>query len=214
MPNKKPAILIRPRLQAKSKTKPKKKEKRLGGLARGNDMDMPGPRGPGPGMPGPFHPSEMQPVCMMGDHLLEQDISLILDPKTTFVDADPYPFGVDPIWQLASNKINFLNSFKMKMSVILGIGQMLFGVCLSLLNHIHFKKTINIWCEFAPQLIFMVSIFGYLVFLIFYKWLFFNVHNMHGAPSLILTLINMGLMAPPDPEMFTGQYGLTHIPRS
>ncbi|XP_063966546.1 V-type proton ATPase 116 kDa subunit a 1-like isoform X2 [Lytechinus pictus] len=145
------------------------------------------------------------------DHLLEQDISLILDPKTTFVDADPYPFGVDPIWQLASNKINFLNSFKMKMSVILGIGQMLFGVCLSLLNHIHFKKTINIWCEFAPQLIFMVSIFGYLVFLIFYKWLFFNVHNMHGAPSLILTLINMGLMAPPDPEMFTGQAALQKV---
>ncbi|XP_041482196.1 V-type proton ATPase 116 kDa subunit a1-like isoform X2 [Lytechinus variegatus] len=139
------------------------------------------------------------------DHLLEQDISLILDPKTTFEGADPYPFGVDPIWQLAANKINFLNSFKMKMSVIFGISQMLFGVCLSLFNHIHFKKTINIWCEFVPQIIFMVSIFGYLVFLIFYKWLFFNVYNMHGAPSLILTLINMGLMAPPDPEMFEGQ---------
>ncbi|XP_030852884.1 V-type proton ATPase 116 kDa subunit a-like isoform X1 [Strongylocentrotus purpuratus] len=143
--------------------------------------------------------------------LLEQDISLVLDPKLTFNETDPYPFGVDPIWQLASNKINFLNSFKMKMSVIFGIGQMLFGVILSLFNHMHFKRSINIWCEFLPQLIFMLSIFGYLVFLIFYKWLFIDVWNMHNAPSLILTLINMGLLTPPDPVMFPGQVEIQKI---
>lgn len=141
------------------------------------------------------------------ESLLNTDISLGLDPKYALTGA-VYPIGIDPMWQLAANKINFLNSYKMKLSVILGISQMTFGVFLSFCNHKYFKKPLNIWCEFLPQLIFMVSIFGYLVVLIFVKWLKFNVWNMHGAPSLILTLINMGLLTPPDPVMFPGQAGL------
>ena len=50
-------------------------------------------------------------------------------------DGYPYPIGMDPVWQLAKNKIIFQNSFKMKISIILGIIHMLFGVSMSLFNY-------------------------------------------------------------------------------
>lgn len=39
------------------------------------------------------------------------------------------------IWGMANNKLSFLNSYKMKMSVIIGIIHMTFGVCLSFFNY-------------------------------------------------------------------------------
>uniref|UniRef100_U3IGT6 V-type proton ATPase subunit a n=1 Tax=Anas platyrhynchos platyrhynchos TaxID=8840 RepID=U3IGT6_ANAPP len=69
------------------------------------------------------------------DALLETTPLLQLNPAIPGVFGGPYPFGIDPIWNIATNKLAFLNSFKMKMSVILGIIHMLFGVTLSLLNH-------------------------------------------------------------------------------
>jgi V-type H+-transporting ATPase subunit a len=39
------------------------------------------------------------------------------------------------LFQVAENKIIFMNAFKMKISIIIGVFHMLFGVCLSLWNY-------------------------------------------------------------------------------
>ncbi|XP_064030341.1 V-type proton ATPase 116 kDa subunit a 1 isoform X1 [Pogoniulus pusillus] len=145
------------------------------------------------------------------DALLETTPLLQLDPAIAGVFGGPYPFGIDPIWNIASNKLAFLNSFKMKMSVILGIIHMLFGVTLSLLNHIYFKKPLNIYLGFIPEMIFMSSLFGYLVILIFYKWTAYDAHTSKDAPSLLIHFINMFLFSYNDPSikmLYRGQKGL------
>ena len=43
-------------------------------------------------------------------------------------------------------------------------------IFISLNIHRHFKRYINILVEFVPRLLFLLCIFGWLVFMIFYKW--------------------------------------------
>ncbi|XP_062994820.1 V-type proton ATPase 116 kDa subunit a 1 isoform X2 [Elgaria multicarinata webbii] len=144
------------------------------------------------------------------DSLLEEYPVLQLNPATEGVFGGPYPFGIDPIWNIANNKLTFLNSFKMKMSVILGIIHMLFGVTLSLFNHIYFKKPLNIYLGFIPEIIFMTTLFGYLVILIFYKWAAYDAKNSMHAPSLLIHFINMFLFSydPKGTMLYTGQKGV------
>ncbi|XP_067672802.1 V-type proton ATPase 116 kDa subunit a1-like isoform X3 [Haliotis asinina] len=126
------------------------------------------------------------------ESLLEvPDIELTLDPAKFFRNNTPYPLGIDPIWQLSDNKITFLNSFKMKTAVILGISQMLFGIILGIFNHIHFRNVLNILVEFIPEVIFLLSLFGYLVSLVYYKWVTFDVSKAGCAPALLIQYINM-----------------------
>lgn len=81
-----------------------------------------------------------------------------------------YPFGLDPMWHVASNELLFFNSFKMKLSVIFGIFQMFCGTCLRGINHIYFGKKLDFVCEFIPMVAFACSLFVYMVVLIFMKW--------------------------------------------
>uniref|UniRef100_A0A8C5PAR0 V-type proton ATPase subunit a n=1 Tax=Leptobrachium leishanense TaxID=445787 RepID=A0A8C5PAR0_9ANUR len=136
--------------------------------------------------------------------------NLALDPNITGVFNGVYPFGIDPIWNLATNRLTFLNSFKMKMSIILGVAQMTFGVVLSVFNYMHFKKTYNVFLVFIPELIFMVLIFGYLVFMIVYKWLAWTVKDSRQAPSVLLHFIHMFMFATDERNkpLYDSQFGV------
>ncbi|TUV82046.1 Dynein heavy chain 10, axonemal [Bagarius yarrelli] len=137
---------------------------------------------------------------------LRSNSFLTLDPNISGVFGGPYPFGIDPIWNLASNRLTFLNSYKMKMSVILGIVHMCFGVVLSVFNHLHFRRKFNIYLVFLPELLFLLCLFGYLVFMIIYKWLSFTAPDSQRAPSILIHFINMFLMqGGPGQPLYTGQ---------
>lgn len=81
-----------------------------------------------------------------------------------------YPLGADPAWKISGNELLFFNSMKMKMSVVLGITQMTLGIVLRGTNSLFFNNMTDFWCEFIPMIGFAMSLFGYMVIMIFYKW--------------------------------------------
>ncbi|XP_045494486.1 V-type proton ATPase 116 kDa subunit a1 isoform X3 [Colias croceus] len=158
---------------------------------------------------------------------LRDNKMLQLNPDSEDYTQTPYPFGIDPVWQLAeANKIIFMNAYKMKISIIIGVFHMLFGVCLSLWNHVYFKRRISIYVEFVPQIMFLTLLFFYMVLLMFIKWTSYGPSPGHFgsddpeivkssaycAPSILITFINMMLFktdSNPRPQcdetMFAGQ---------
>ena len=81
-----------------------------------------------------------------------------------------YKFGLDPIWYVTKNELTFVNSLKMKLSVIFGVFQMVIGIILKGFNAIHERDCAEFTFIFLPQLIMMLIMFGYMDFLIFAKW--------------------------------------------
>jgi len=133
--------------------------------------------------------------------------SVMLDPKDPDqYSGEPYPFGVDPAWQAASNKIGFLNTYKMKISLIFGVIHMTFGVMLSLWNKIAKRRYHEVVLEFLPQVVFLLFLFGYLIVLIFIKWVLYGANyddpfSEHCAPNLLITFINMMLFKNADVDI-------------
>ena len=39
-----------------------------------------------------------------------------------------YPIGFDPVWYISDNQLTYINSAKMKISVIFGVSQMSLGI--------------------------------------------------------------------------------------
>ena len=118
------------------------------------------------------------------------------DYKTLETTRKPncvYPVGIDPKWYAATNDLSFLNSFKMKWSVIIGVLQMTLGIVLRGLNNLYFKDYVGFIFEAIPQIIFMSLLFGYMIVMIFIKWSKDWSADYSKAPSIISILMGIGL---------------------
>ena len=106
-----------------------------------------------------------------------------------------YSFGIDWMWGQSANETGFVNSFKMKVSIIVGVVHMLFGIILKGLNGLYYKSLIDVFFEALPQFVFMTVTFGYMVFCIIIKWL----QNWQGreAISIIQLFINFNSVQTP-----------------
>jgi len=98
------------------------------------------------------------------------------------------------MWYNTKNQLTFFNGLKMKTSVTIGVIQMVFGITLSLFNHIYFHDIDGIIFEFIPQMVFILCTFGYMIFIIIYKFCVdWSQYPGANPPNLIQTMINLFL---------------------
>lgn len=65
-------------------------------------------------------------------------------------DQCTYLFGFDPIIYQSGTEVSFINSYKMKLSVIVGVIHMNFGIVMKAVNSLHFGLYLDFFFEFIP----------------------------------------------------------------
>lgn len=86
--------------------------------------------------------------------------------------------------------MQFLNSLKMKIAVILGVTHMLLGLIIRIINNIKKRNMLELIGLTIPQIIFMFCTFVYMDLLIIYKWNSdYTGEKSKDAPSIISTMI-------------------------
>lgn len=66
--------------------------------------------------------------------------------------------------------MQFVNSLKMKLAVVIGVAHMMVGLLIRFINGCRKSDKLDIIALTIPQTIFMLSTFVYMDFLIVYKW--------------------------------------------
>jgi len=118
-------------------------------------------------------------------------------PPCTFTDTlcvvkdCVYKFGVDPIWYSSKEEITYLNSFKMKTSVIFGVWQMSMGTFLKGMNAVYNGHWIELIFVVFTQITLLMSLFGLMDTMIIVKWLTDWDAKGEQAPAIIQFMITM-----------------------
>jgi V-type H+-transporting ATPase subunit a len=114
--------------------------------------------------------------------------------------------GFDPRWFQSDQMLAYTNNFKMKTAVIFAILQMSLGIIMKGFNSLYFKNMLDFIFEFIPQIILLLSLFGWMDVLIIGKWnMVKNINTIydtdtsaefnttHRSPAIITTVIDIFL---------------------
>jgi len=127
----------------------------------------------------------------------------------------PYPFGIDWAWHGSSNELLYVNSLKMKLSVLMGVIQMTFGLCLRVSNALHDRSKTDFICECFPMFVFMICFFGFMDYMILFKWTHViavdTVTGTDGPPSIINSLICMAMGQEDKQPLWGGAGDFAHM---
>lgn len=71
----------------------------------------------------------------------------------------------------------------------------------------HFGQISSMFFVLIPELVFMISLFGYLIFMVVFKWIAYPPAQSETAPSILIHFIDMFLFTdnPQNPPLYTGQ---------
>lgn len=80
-------------------------------------------------------------------------------------------------------------------------------VCLSLSPCRHFGKISSVFLVLIPELCFMLCLFGYLIFMVIFKWVAYGPMDSNTAPSILIHFIDMFLFTENkgNEELYRGQ---------
>lgn len=77
----------------------------------------------------------------------------------------------------------------------------------------HLNQLSSVFLVLIPELLFMQCLFGYLVFMVLFKWVAFSPQDSDRAPSILIHFIDMFLFTENEdnPPLYHGQVRSTRI---
>ncbi|OAG28861.1 V-type H+-transporting ATPase subunit a [Nematocida displodere] len=105
-------------------------------------------------------------------------------------------FGIDSAWHHAKNGQMFINSLKMKMSIVIGFIHITLGMVLNGMNASFRSEKARLFGVVVPQMLIFLSLIGYMAFLIVLKW----VTPSTNWPGIIAIVLEMISFTSPLPE--------------
>lgn len=81
--------------------------------------------------------------------------------------------------------LTFVNSIKMRMAVIIGVAHMCMGISVKGLNAIFNGQYLVLFFEVCTGLVILLGLFGWMDFLIIYKWAFYPLNVFSTNPKLV-----------------------------